>query len=169
MKLPPIEDPQVDYEGELAVVIGQRASQVSVEQALDYVAGVSVMNDLTARRLQYETSQWMLGKAIDAFGPMGPALVTLDEIDDIQNLDLRTRVNGTEVQSANTSTMIWSVAELLAIITETIALEPGDIIAAGTPAGIGYRRTPQLLLGGGDVVEIEIDGVGLIRNVIAGP
>lgn len=165
--VPPIDDPQLDYEGELAVVIGKRASQVSFDDALDHVAGLSVFNDVTSRRLQFETSQWILGKAIDGFGPMGPAVVTLDEISDVQNLQLRTRVNGNEVQSANTSTMIWPVAELIRIITQTITLEPGDIIATGTPAGVGFRRTPPLLLVDGDVVEIEIDEVGLIRNTVS--
>jgi len=164
---PPLENLQLDYEGELAVIIGKRASRVSVEDALDHVAGVSVMNDLTSRRLQYETTQWTLGKAIDSFGPMGPALVTLDEIDDIQSLQLRTWVNGQEVQSANTSTMIWTVAQLISIITETITLEPGDIIASGTPAGIGFRREPQLLLGDGDTVEVEIDQIGRIVNTVS--
>lgn len=167
--VPPIDDPRTDYEGELAVVIGTRCSAVAASDALDYVAGVSVFNDVTSRRLQFETSQWILGKAVDQFAPMGPALVTLDEIEDIQNLNLSTRVNGTEVQSANTETMIWSVAELIHIISETITLEPGDIIATGTPAGVGFRRTPPLLLQDGDVVEIELDQVGLIRNTISDP
>lgn len=166
VRLPPIEDPRVDYEGELAVVIGKPASRVSVDEALNHVAGVTVLNDVTSRRLQNETTQWLLGKAVDDFAPTGPALVTLDEITDIQNLHLRTRVNGLEVQSANTSAMIWPVAELLAIITETIALEPGDIVATGTPAGIGARRTPPLFLSDGDVVEVDIEEVGTIRNTI---
>lgn len=164
--LPHIEDPQLDYEGELAVVIGKRASVVAADEALEFVGGISVMNDLTSRRLQYETTQWMLGKAIDNFGPMGPALVTLDEIGDVQNLLLRTRVNGQQVQSANTSTMIWTVAELISIISRTITLEPGDIIATGTPAGVGNRRKPPLFLHDGDVVEVEIERVGSIKNRI---
>lgn len=166
IRVPPIEDPQVDYEGELAVVIEKRASAVSVDEALEFVGGISVMNDLTSRRLQYETSQWMLGKAIDNFGPMGPALVTLDEIGDIQSLQLSTRVNGQQVQSANTSTMIWTVAELISIISRTITLEPGDIIATGTPAGVGNRRNPPLFLHDGDIVEVEIERVGAIKNRI---
>src|SRR5262249_35158737 len=107
-------------------------------------------------------------KAIDDFAPTGPALVTLDEIADIQDLQLCTRVNGEVVQSANTSAMIWTVAELLVIISETIALQPGDIIATGTPAGIGARRDPPLFLNDGDVVEVEIEQVGRIRNTIGG-
>ena len=167
VQVPPIEDPQVDFEGELAVVIGRPASRVNVADALDHVAGVSVFNDLTARRLQYVTTQWTNGKAVDNFGPMGPALVTLDELPDVQHLQLRTRVNGREVQSATTSSMIWTVAELIALITETLTLAPGDIIATGTPEGIGARRNPPLFLADGDVVEVDIEHVGTLRNRMA--
>lgn len=166
VRIPPVYDPRIDYEGELAVVIGRPASRVSPEDALDYVAGVTVLNDVTSRRLQNETPQWLLGKAIDDFAPTGPALVTLDEIDDIQDLQLRTRVNGEVVQSASTAAMIWTVAELLAVITETITLQPGDIVATGTPGGIGARRDPPLFLTDGDVVEVEIEHVGAIRNTM---
>jgi 2-keto-4-pentenoate hydratase/2-oxohepta-3-ene-1,7-dioic acid hydratase in catechol pathway len=164
--VPPIDNPQMDYEGELGVVIGRRASQVKADAALDYVAGLLVVNDVTARRLQYETTQWTLGKAIDKFAPMGPALVTLDEIPDVQALQVTTRVNGEVRQSANTATMMWPVARLIEILTETIELLPGDIIATGTPAGIGAKRNPPMYLGPGDVVEVEIDSLGLVRNTI---
>jgi 2-keto-4-pentenoate hydratase/2-oxohepta-3-ene-1,7-dioic acid hydratase in catechol pathway len=166
VRIPPIADPRVDYEGELAVVIGRPASRLRSVEALNFVAGVTVLNDVTSRRLQNETTQWLLGKAVDDFAPIGPALVTLDEIADIQDLRLRTRVNGEVVQSSSTGAMIWTVAELLAIITETIALQPGDIVATGTPAGIGARRTPPLFLVDGDVVEVEIEAVGTIRNTM---
>ncbi|WNG87529.1 fumarylacetoacetate hydrolase family protein [Mycobacterium sp. ITM-2016-00317] len=164
--VPPIENPQMDYEGELGVVVGRRASRVSAAEALDYVAGLTVVNDLTSRRLQYETTQWSLGKAIDKFAPMGPALVTLDEIADVQALQVTTRVNGEVRQSANTSTMMWPVATLVEIITNTIELLPGDIIATGTPAGIGAKRNPPVYLGPNDVVEVEIDSLGSVRNTI---
>jgi 2-keto-4-pentenoate hydratase/2-oxohepta-3-ene-1,7-dioic acid hydratase in catechol pathway len=167
--VPPIEDPQVDFEGELAVVIGRPASRVAAADALNYVAGVSVFNDLTARRLQYVTTQWTNGKAVDDFGPMGPALVTLDELPDVQQLQLRTHVNGREVQSANTSSMIWTVAELISLITATLTLAPGDIIATGTPEGIGARRNPPLFLSDGDVVEVAIEHVGTLQNRIVYP
>jgi 2-keto-4-pentenoate hydratase/2-oxohepta-3-ene-1,7-dioic acid hydratase in catechol pathway len=166
--VPPIEDPQVDFEGELAVVIGRPASRVAAAEALDYVAGISVFNDLTARRLQYVTTQWTNGKAVDNFGPMGP-LVTLDEVPDVQQLQLRTRVNGREVQSANTSSMIWSVAELISLITETLALAPGDIIATGTPEGIGAKRNPPMFLAHDDIVEVDIEHVGTLQNRIVFP
>lgn len=166
VRIPPIDDPRVDYEGELAIVIGRPASRLGIEEALNYVAGVTVLNDVTSRRLQNETTQWLLGKAVDDFAPTGPALVTLDEIADVQDLQLRTRVNGEVVQSASTAAMIWTVAELLVIITETIALQPGDIVATGTPAGIGARRNPPLFLADGDVVEVEIEHVGTIRNTM---
>ncbi len=164
--VPPIENPQMDYEGELGVVIGRRASRVTAEEALDHVAGLTVVNDLTSRRLQYETTQWSLGKAIDKFAPMGPALVTLDEIPDVQALQVTTRVNGEVCQDANTSTMMWPVATLVEIISNTIELLPGDIIATGTPAGIGAKRNPPVYLNPNDVVEVEIDVLGSVRNTI---
>lgn len=160
---------EVDYEGELAVVIGRRCKEVAEDDALDYVAGYMAFNDVSARDLQLQTSQWMAGKAIDTFAPCGPALVTADEIEDVQALELRTRVNGETVQRTNTSMMIFSVQETIAFISKLMTLEPGDIIATGTPSGVGFKRNPPLLLGEGDVVEVEIEGLGVLHNPVVGP
>ena len=157
---------KVDYEGELAVVIGKRCKEVAEGDALEYVAGYMPFNDVSARDLQLQTSQWMAGKAIDTFGPSGPALVTADEIEDVQALDLRTRVNGETVQQTNTSMMIFSVRETIAFISKLMTLEPGDIIATGTPSGVGFKRNPPLLLGEGDIVEVEIEGLGVLHNPV---
>lgn len=167
--IPPAESEAIDYEAELAVVIGKRATRVPAAQALDHVAGVMAFNDVTARDIQHATSQWTAGKAIDTFAPCGPCLVFLDEIDDIQNLGLRTRVNGQTVQDGTTANMIFDVATTIEFVSALMTLEPGDIIATGTPAGVGVSRDPQLLLHPGDVVEVEIDRIGTIRNAIADP
>jgi 2-keto-4-pentenoate hydratase/2-oxohepta-3-ene-1,7-dioic acid hydratase in catechol pathway len=156
----------VDYEAELAVVIGRTAKDVVERDALSYVAGVMALNDVTARDVQHATSQWMAGKAIDTFAPCGPALVFLDEIDDVQALRVRARVNGETVQDGSTANMIFGVAETIAFVSKLMTLVPGDIIATGTPAGVGFSREPQVLLRDGDVVEVEIDGVGTLRNPV---
>jgi 2-keto-4-pentenoate hydratase/2-oxohepta-3-ene-1,7-dioic acid hydratase in catechol pathway len=165
--VPPRTTDQVDYEAELAAVIGKRARNVSAEQALEHVAGVMAFNDVSARDLQLANNLWTGGKAIDTFGPCGPALVTLDEIEDIQALPVRACVNGETVQAGNTASMIFSVAETIAFLSQIMTLEPGDIIATGTPAGVGNSRTPKLFLHAGDIVEVEIEGVGTLRNPVA--
>jgi 2-keto-4-pentenoate hydratase/2-oxohepta-3-ene-1,7-dioic acid hydratase in catechol pathway len=164
----PAASAQIDYEAELAVVIGRRCRGVSTGEALDYVAGAMPFNDVSARDLQFEASQWTMGKAIDTFAPCGPALVLLDEISDLQTLGIRARVNGETVQDANTSLMVFGVAEAIAFLSRVLTLEPGDIIATGTPAGVGMGRDPQVWLHDGDVVEVEIDGVGTLRNPVRG-
>lgn len=155
-----------DYEGELAVVIGRRCKGVSEEEALDVVAGYMPFNDVSARDLQMQTSQWAAGKALDTFAPCGPALVLADEVDDVQDLGIRTRLNGEEVQSSNTSLMLFPVRTLIAFISSLMTLEPGDIIATGTPSGVGFTREPPLVLKPGDRVEVEIDSVGLLSNPV---
>jgi 2-keto-4-pentenoate hydratase/2-oxohepta-3-ene-1,7-dioic acid hydratase in catechol pathway len=165
--VPPRTTEQVDYEAELAVVIGARARNVGADHALDHVVGVTVFNDVSARDLQLANNLWTGGKAIDTFGPCGPAVVTLEEIENVQALALRTRVNGNIVQDGNTADMIFTVAETIAFLSQIMTLEPGDIIATGTPAGVGISRTPQLFLHPGDIVEVEIDGVGTLRNQVA--
>ena len=164
----PADSEAVDYEAELAVVIGRAAKGVAAEGALDYVAGVMAFNDVTARDLQHATSQWTAGKAIDTFAPCGPALVTLDEIDDLQALAIRTRVNGEVVQDGSTAAMIFSVATTIEFLSSLMTLAPGDIIATGTPAGVGFTRDPQVLLSAGDVVEVEVEGVGVLANPVVG-
>jgi 2-keto-4-pentenoate hydratase/2-oxohepta-3-ene-1,7-dioic acid hydratase in catechol pathway len=166
----PIRLPQIterpDYEAELAVVIGRRCRDVPVEQALSYVAGAMAFNDVSARDLQLEVSQWTMGKAIDTFAPCGPALVLLDQLSDLQALGIRARVNGQTLQDANTSLMVFGVAEAVTFLSRVMTLEPGDILATGTPAGVGMARDPQVWLRGGDVVEIEIDEIGTLRNTV---
>lgn len=159
----------LDFEGEVAVVMGRRASEVTEDEALEYVAGLAPLNDVTARDLQYRGTQWLAGKAVDGSTPWGPALVTLDEVGDPQTLDLVTRVNGVEVQRSNTRYQIFSIARIVSYLSGFLTLEPGDVIATGTPQGIGAKRNPPVWLEPGDTVEIEIDKVGLLRNRVGKP
>jgi len=155
-----------DYEGELAAVIGRRGRHIPEAEALDYVAGYMPLNDVSARDWQNRTSQWVIGKTPDTFCPMGPALVTADEIPDVQNLWLRTVIGDEVLQEGHTSLMIFSVAHLIADMSQVMTLEPGDVIATGTPAGIGAARTPPRWLRPGDVVRVEIDRVGVLENPV---
>ena len=155
-----------DYEGELAVVIGKRGRNIPEAEALDYVAGYMPLNDVSARDWQGRTSQWVLGKTPDTFCPMGPALVTADEIPDVQNLGLRTVIGDEVLQEGHTSLMIFSVAHLIWDMSRVMTLEPGDVIATGTPSGIGAARTPPRWLRPGDVVRIEIEKVGVLENPV---
>jgi 2-keto-4-pentenoate hydratase/2-oxohepta-3-ene-1,7-dioic acid hydratase in catechol pathway len=157
---------QIDYEGELAVIIGTRCKDISEQEALQYVAGYSILNDVSARDLQMQTSQYMAGKALDTFAPMGPGIVLTVDIPDPQALQLTTRVNGQVVQHASTASMIFSVKAIISFLSSLMTLEPGDIIATGTPSGVGFMRTPPLFLKDGDVVEIEIEGIGQLRNPV---
>jgi 2-keto-4-pentenoate hydratase/2-oxohepta-3-ene-1,7-dioic acid hydratase in catechol pathway len=157
---------RVDYEGELAVVIGRRARRVRVGEALDFVAGYTIANDVSARDLQMGDGQWLRGKALDTFLPLGPWLVTPDEAGDPQDLPIRTRLNGETVQDSSTREMVFTVAELIAFITEGITLEPGDVVLTGTPKGVGNFRDPQLFMKPGDVVEVEVGGLGVLTNTI---
>lgn len=157
----------LDFEGEVAVVIGRRAHRVSEGDALSYVAGLAPLNDTTARDLQYRGTQWTAGKAVDGSTPWGPAIVTLDEVGDPQTLEIRTRVNGVEMQHSNTRHQIFTIATIVSYLSGFLALEPGDVIATGTPQGIGAKRTPPVWLAPGDVVEVDVDRVGLLRNRVA--
>jgi 2-keto-4-pentenoate hydratase/2-oxohepta-3-ene-1,7-dioic acid hydratase in catechol pathway len=156
----------IDYEGELAVIIGTRCKNVSESDALQYVAGYTVCNDVSARDIQTKTSQWTAGKALDTFAPMGPGIVPASEIADPQTLELTTRLNGQVVQHDTTANMVFSVAAAIAFLSSLMTLEPGDIIATGTPSGVGFRRNPPLFMHHGDVVEVEIERVGTIRNPV---
>ena len=160
---------QPDYEAELGVVIGRRAHLVDEEEALGHVAGYTCMNDVSARDLQMQSSQWMLGKAVDTFLPCGPWLVTTDEIPDPQVLDIRCCVNGEALQDSSTKEMVFGVATLVAFISRTITLEPGDLIATGTPPGVGMARRPPRWLRDGDEVTIEIERIGSLTNVVRRP
>lgn len=157
----------VDFEAELAVVIGRRARGVEVATALDYVLGYTCCNDVTARDLQFSDGQWVRGKSLDTFCPLGPWLVTPDEIPDVQALGIRCSVSGEVMQDASTSDMFFGVAELIAELSRSFTLEPGDVIATGTPPGVGYFRDPQRLLCPGDEVIVEIEGIGQLRNTVA--
>jgi 2-keto-4-pentenoate hydratase/2-oxohepta-3-ene-1,7-dioic acid hydratase in catechol pathway len=160
--LPAAHPEYVDYEAELAVVIGRTASNVDAASALDYVAGAMPFNDVSARDLQFQNPLWTSGKAVDTFAPCGPALVTLDEIDDLHALGLRTRINGELVQEGNTRELIFDVPEAIAWLSRTVTLVPGDIIATGTPAGVGASK--NRFLRDGETVEVEVDGLGAVVN-----
>jgi acylpyruvate hydrolase len=157
---------QVDYEAELAVVIGRWAKHVAESEALDYVAGYTPFNDVSARDYQKRTSQWTIGKTFDTFGPMGPALVTADEIPDPHNLNLRLTIGDELLQSSNTRNLIFSVNHLIAYLSAVMTLEPGDLISTGTPGGVGAARQPQRFLQPGEVVRVEIEGLGILANPV---
>ena len=165
---PAISD-EMDWEGELGVIIGRAGKNIRAGQALDYIFGYTVLNDVTARDLQTKHKQWFKGKSLDGACPMGPWIVTRDEIPDPHTLDLRVRVNGVLKQEANTRLLIFNLPAIIEVLSIGLTLEPGDIIATGTPAGVGFARKPPEYLHPGDVVETEIDGIGTMRNRIAGP
>ena len=157
---------ELDYEAELAVVIGRRARAVSRRDAMDQVWGYTVINDVTARDLQRRHQQWLLGKSLDTHAPMGPWVVTADEVPDVRALRVSSRVNGRPRQDASVADLIFSVPELIETISAGTTLLPGDIIATGTPAGVGIGFDPPVFLRPGDVVECAVEGVGGIRNVV---
>ena len=157
---------QPDYEGELAVVIGMRAKDVARENALQYVAGLTIAHDVSARDHQFNTGQFTWSKSFDTFCPLGPEVVSLDEVDLAAGLPLETKVNGEVMQSANTSDLVFDVPALIAWITQGLTLQPGDVILTGTPAGVGAARTPPRWLHDGDIVEISIGGLGTLRNPV---
>ncbi len=158
---------EIDYEGELAVVIGKQCKNVTATEALSYVAGYMAFNDVSARDLQFRTGQWLSGKALDTFAPCGPNLV-INEIHNPQALSISTRLNNQILQQGNTRDMIFSVAETISYISQIMTLEPGDIIATGTPEGVGFKRNPPIFLCDGDIVEVEIEGIGTLRNPVIG-
>lgn len=155
---------QVDYEAELAVIIGRTARSVTQTAALDYVLGYTAANDVSARDLQFEDRQWVRGKSLDTFCPLGPALITSDEIPSPQELAIRCELNGERVQDSNTREMIFGVAQLILFCSQAFTLEPGDVILTGTPHGVGFFREPNLFLKDGDRVTVEIDKVGRLEN-----
>jgi len=166
--IPPIVT-KCDYEAELGVVIGTSVRQASAENALEAVAGYICVNDVSARDLQFADGQWTRGKSPDTFCPVGPRLVPRDEVPDPQALSIRAILNGTPMQDSTTANMVFGVAELIEYITQTITLEPGDLIATGTPAGVGAFREPPVFMQPGDEITIEIEGLGSLTNpVVAG-
>ncbi|MCB0153186.1 MAG: fumarylacetoacetate hydrolase family protein [Anaerolineae bacterium] len=161
--IPPVTE-QVDYEGELAIIIGRACKQVSPAQALDYVAGYTIANDVSARDLQRRTSQFSAGKMLDTFGPLGPALVTRDEVPDPGNLSIRTILNGQVMQDDTTANMIFDVPFTISYISQIATLEVGDVILTGTPEGVGFARKPPVYMQDGDVISVEIERLGVLTN-----
>jgi 2-keto-4-pentenoate hydratase/2-oxohepta-3-ene-1,7-dioic acid hydratase in catechol pathway len=157
---------QVDYEAELAVIIGRKAKRVSEAEALDCVFGYTLINDVSARDLQFGDGQWTRGKSLDTFAPLGPFITTRDEIEDVQALKIEGMLNGEVMQSSNTSKMIFKIAYLISYLSQGITLEPGDAIATGTPDGVGIFRKPPVLLKAGDVFEVRIEKLGTLRNQV---
>jgi 2-keto-4-pentenoate hydratase/2-oxohepta-3-ene-1,7-dioic acid hydratase in catechol pathway len=160
----PASSTQVDYEAELAVVIGRRAKRVPRERAFEYVLGYTNFDDVSARDFQFGDGQWQRGKSCDTFAPTGPFIATVDEVPDPHRLSIRFRLNGRTLQDSNTDQLIFGVPELVAFLSETITLEPGDLIATGTPPGVGFARKPPVFVQPGDVLEVEIDGLGVLSN-----
>ncbi len=159
---------EVDYEAELVIVVGKRGRHLPADAAPDYVAGYAVGHDVSARdwQLKKDGKQWMVGKTFDTFAPVGPELVTADEVCDPHALPIRLRLNGETMQDSNTSQMIFSVGATLAYLSQVFTLEPGDLIFTGTPPGVGFARKPPIFLKGGDVAEVEIEGLGVLRNPV---
>lgn len=157
---------QVDYEAELAAVVGARVKGVSVENALEAISGYTCLNDVSARALQFSDGQWTRAKSFDTFCPAGPRVVAADELGDPQSLTITCRVNGETVQNAPTADMIFGVAEIVSYVSESITLEPGDLIATGTPPGVAFGRPEPRYLQDGDEVEVEISGIGTLANPV---
>jgi acylpyruvate hydrolase len=167
IQLPAISD-LVDFEVELAFVIGRQGKRISEQEALDYVAGYTIINDISARDLQRIDRQYTRAKSLDTFAPMGPVLVTKDEIPDPNSLGIRLELNGELMQDSNTSEMVFSIPYLISFISQEITLYPGDVFATGTPAGVGFTRQPPVLLKHGDQIAVEIDGIGRMENPVIG-
>jgi 2-keto-4-pentenoate hydratase/2-oxohepta-3-ene-1,7-dioic acid hydratase in catechol pathway len=158
---------QTDYEAELAVVIGRPASRVSEDEALDHVFAYTVANDVSARDAQFADGQWLRGKSFDTFCPIGPFLTLADSVPNVMDLRICTRLNGEIMQDARTSSMIFDIAHLISYISRYLTLSPGDVILTGTPAGVGFARVPAVFLRDSDVVEVEIEQLGCLRNVVS--
>ena len=163
----PIGSEKVDYEAELAVVIGRRASKVKASEAMDYVFGYMNFNDVSARDFQFADGQWQRGKSCDTFAPMGPFIATRDEIADPHKLRICFRLNGETLQDSTTAELIFGVPELIEFLSANITLEPGDVIATGTPPGVGFARKPPVFMKDGDIAEVEIEGLGILSNPVA--
>jgi 2-keto-4-pentenoate hydratase/2-oxohepta-3-ene-1,7-dioic acid hydratase in catechol pathway len=163
----PTTSEKVDYEAELAVVIGRHAKHVSAAHAYDYVLGYTAFNDVTARDFQFGDGQWQRGKSCDTFAPMGPTIVTTDEIPDPHTLRITMRVNGAVMQDSNTNQLIFGVPQLVEFITSSITLEPGDVIPTGTPAGVGFARKPPVFLKAGDTMDVDIERIGGLGSPVA--
>jgi 2-keto-4-pentenoate hydratase/2-oxohepta-3-ene-1,7-dioic acid hydratase in catechol pathway len=162
----PAGSEKVDYEAELAVVIGRTAKNVSAGEAMRHVFGYTNFNDVSARDYQFADGQWQRGTSCDTFAPMGPAVVTADEVPDPHNLTIRFRLNGETLQDSNTCQLIFKTPELIEFLSRVITLEPGDVIATGTPPGVGFARIPPIFMKPGDIAEVEIDLLGTLSNPV---
>ncbi len=166
LRIPKVSD-KLDFEAELAVVIGKRARFVSEDEALDAVFGYACFNDATLRDYQRKTSQWTIGKNFDGTGALGPCIVTADELPaGCKGLHIESRLNGQVMQSADTSDMVFGVARTIALLSQSLTLEPGDLLVMGTPGGVGYARTPPVWMKAGDSIDIEIEGIGILSNPV---
>ena len=167
IRLPAVSK-EVDYEAELVLVVGKKGRHINAANAMDYLAGYTIGHDVSARdwQLKKDGKQWLAGKTFDTFAPLGPVLVTTDEIPDPHTLSIRLRLNGQTMQDSNTSQLIFRAGDLLAYISQIVTLEPGDLIFTGTPSGVGFARKPPVFLKHGDVVEVEIDKIGVLRNPV---
>lgn len=163
----PAMSTEIDFEAELAFVIGRAASRVKIDDAYDYIAGYTIANDVGARDIQFKHNQLALSKNFRTFAPMGPIIRTADDVPDPMNLGIRLWLNGTQMQDGSTAEMIFSISEILAFLSSAIDFEPGDVISTGTPAGVGFARTPPVFLRNGDVVRIEIDGLSSLENSVS--
>jgi 2-keto-4-pentenoate hydratase/2-oxohepta-3-ene-1,7-dioic acid hydratase in catechol pathway len=162
----PATSEKTDYEAELAFVIGRRAKNVAAKDAMNHVLGYTNFNDVSARDFQFADGQWQRGKACDTFAPFGEFIATKDEIEDPHNLRIRFRLNGETLQDSTTSELIFRIPELIEFLSRSITLEPGDVIATGTPPGVGFARKPPIFLKDGDVCEVEVEGLGVLRNSV---
>jgi len=157
---------QVDYEAELMIVIGRTGKDISRERAFDYIAGYTIFNDVSVRDYQRRTSQFLQGKTFDTTGPTGPCIVTADEVPDPETLRVQLRLNGETMQDSTTADFIFDIRTIINYLSEIMTLDPGDLIATGTPGGVGFARDPQVFLKAGDAVEVEIDGLGVLQNTV---
>ncbi len=165
IKIPKVST-KIDWEVELGVVIGKHCTNVTEVNALDYIAGYTIINDVTARDLQKNDVQWIRAKSLDTFCPMGPCIVTTDELNDGSGLAMSTKINGELKQNSNTSELLHDVPKIIAYLSKSFMLEPGDVIATGTPSGVGFTRDPPEYLKSGDTVELEIQGIGVLKNTV---
>jgi 2-keto-4-pentenoate hydratase/2-oxohepta-3-ene-1,7-dioic acid hydratase in catechol pathway len=165
--LPPVSQ-EVDYEAELVIVVGRRGRNITAASTIEYVAGYTIGHDVSARdwQLKKDGKQWMVGKTFDTFAPAGPVLLTKDEVPNPHKLAIKLRLNGQTMQDSNTNQLIFGVGELIAYLSKVFTLEPGDLIYTGTPPGVGFARKPPLFMKGGDVAEVEIEGLGVLRNPV---
>lgn len=162
----PKSSQRVDYEAELAIVIGRRCRRVTKAEAMQYVLGFTCVNDVSARDLQESDGQWTRAKSLDSFAPMGESIVTLDDLSDASNLRIQLRLNGETLQDSNTEQMVFHAADLVSFLSTDITLQPGDVISTGTPPGVGFARKPPIYLHDGDVMEVEIEKIGVLRNPV---